>query len=162
MKKTVMVLMIAVLNCVPLLSQPGTGNSLSVYRNIAYSKKENSSFLLDIYIPGGKVMAGGIGIAGKDPKPKTSENTQVASIPLVIWLAGKGRSIFPTPVAGLVGNGYAIASVQCKDDSEILSDLYLAINYIKENSQKFNLNTENVAIIKMSKMDIWRLSGPKA
>ena len=92
-------------------------------------------------------MVGGIGVAGKDPKPKTSENTQAASTPVVIWLPSPGRNIFPTPVAGLVGNGYAIASIQCKDDLEILSDLYLAINYIKENSEKFNLDTKNVGII---------------
>ena len=147
MKKTVMVLMIAVLNCFPLLSQPGTGNSFSVYSNIAYSKKENSSLLLDIYIPRGKAIAGGIGVAGKDIKPKTSENAQASSTPVLIWLTSPGRNIFPTPVAGLVGNGYAIASVQCKDDLEILADLYLAINYIKENSEKFNLDTKNVGII---------------
>ena len=127
--------------------QPGAGSGFSLTRNLVYFSNSTSSLYLDLYTPGGQAMSGGIGVSAKDTKPETSENEQVASIPVVIWLPTPGRNIFPTPVTGLVGNGYAITSVQCKDDSEIISNLYLAINYIKENSQKFNLDTKNFGII---------------
>jgi len=150
MKKAVMVLMIAVLNCVPLLSQPGTGNSFSVYRNIAYSKKENSSLLLDIYIPGGKAIAGGIGVAGKDIEPKTSENAQASSTPVLIWLASPGRNIFPTPVAGFAGNGYlAVVWSEGMEKLKSLSDATIKINITATSDTDFiKLQaSENISLI---------------
>jgi enterochelin esterase-like enzyme len=147
MKKAMVILLFPFVFSGSLYSQPMSGDGFRLKRNLVYYSKDNIAHYLDIHIPGGESMAGGIGVSGKDQKPETSENTQVTSIPVVIWLAGPGRGIFPTPVAGLVGNGYAIVSVESKNDSEIVSDLYLTINYIKENSQKFNLNTENFGII---------------
>jgi endo-1,4-beta-xylanase len=147
MKKSMVFLFMPFVFIVSLFSQQGSCNGFSLIRNLVYYSKGTIAHYLDIYTPGGQSMAGGIGVAGKDTEPKTSENAKVASTPVVIWLAGPGRSIFPTPVTGLVGNGYAIVSVQNESNSEIPATLFLAINYLKNNSQKFNLDSNNIGII---------------
>jgi len=152
-----MVLMIAVLICVPLLSQPGTGNSFSVYRNIAYSKKENSSLLLDIYIPGGKSMAAGIGITGKVTNQNTLSSNVGNSPPIVIWLPGKLSEIFPTPVASFAGNGYAIVSMQYENDTSIIRNISEALKYFRDNPATYNLSTLIAGIIQQDGKDYFAL-----
>ena len=65
---------------VHLFSQPGSGNGFSLKRNLVFNVEGITSDYLDLYTPGGQAMSGGIGVAAKNPKPKTSENEQVVSI----------------------------------------------------------------------------------
>jgi endo-1,4-beta-xylanase len=130
--------------------QPVSGSGFGLTRNLVYFSNSSYTLYLDLYTPGGESMGAGIGVAGKEPKPETSENIRVVKMPVIIWISGPGRKIFPTPVAQLVGNGYAIASVQCKSDSEVPANFYLAVNFLTTHSQKFNLDTKNVGIIQPS------------
>jgi enterochelin esterase-like enzyme len=127
--------------------QHGSGSGFSLTRNHVYFRSGTSSLYLDLYTPGEQSIGAGIGVTGKDTKPETLDNTYVIKVPFLIWISGTGGNIFPTPVAQLVGNGYAIASIKCKSVSEIPADLCRAVNYLTKNSQKFNLDARNIGII---------------
>lgn len=147
MKRHVIVTMLSLVLSICLFSQPGSGGGFNLYRNLVYYDQGSSSLHLDVYSPGGQLMAGGIGMEGKNQNIKTSANDQVHSVPVLIWFPGADKNIFPTPVAGLIGNGYAIISAQCMADSDKLKNISQVISYIKINSSKFFFDEKNIGII---------------
>jgi hypothetical protein len=69
--------------------QPGSGSGFSLTRNLVYFSNSSYSLYLDLYTPGGESMGAGIGVAGKEPKPETSENIPLVKIPVIICFRAK-------------------------------------------------------------------------
>lgn len=141
-------MLIVVLLSFRLFSQPGSGGAFSLHKDMVYSVHENQKLLLDLYIPGGQNMAGGIGVAGKETRKVDVDKS--TALPVLIWLPGPGKDKFPTPVASYVGNGYAVVSLQVEGDSAKLKNMAHAIIYLRENGSKFNLDTKNIGIIQLT------------
>ena len=147
MKKFAIFIILTLAVTMSLMSQPGTGKGFSLYKNIVYISQGNLLLQLDLYIPGGQTMSGGIGMADKEPKKETPLNVEPSARPVLIWLPGQGKDKFPTPVASFVGNGYAVVSLQYESDSEKVKNISQAIEYLQNNVVKYNLTTENIGII---------------
>ena len=143
MKKLTILILIEAFLGFHLLSQPGPGNMFSVHRNIVYTGNNNQTLKLDLYVPGGQTMAAGIGVAGKQPQQEIPGEAKVSARPVLIWLPGYGKDIFPTPVAAYVGNGYAIVSLQEENKSARWKNVRSGHGLPAENAAKYNLDTEN-------------------
>jgi len=147
MKKLIILILIEAVLGFHLSSQPGPGNMFSVYRNIVYTGNNNQALKLDLYLPGGQTMAAGIGVAGKRPQQGIPGEAKVSARPVLIWLPGYGKDIFPTPVTGYVGNGYAMVSLQVENDSTCWKNVGQALDYLKKNAERFNLDIEKTGLI---------------
>jgi hypothetical protein len=146
MKKLTILILIEVVLGFHLLSQPGS-NMFSVHRNIVYAGKNNQTLKLDLYLPGGQTMAAGIGVAGKQSQQGIPGEAKGSARPVLIWLPGYEKDIFPTPVAGYVGNGYAMVSLQVENESTRWMNVGQAMDYLSKNAAKFNLDTEKTGLI---------------
>ncbi len=145
-KLTILILTEAILGF-HLLSQPGPGNLFSVHRNMVYTGKNNQALKLDLYVPGGQAMAAGVGVAGKQAQPGMPVEANGSARPVLIWLPGYGKDIFPSPVAGYVGNGYAMASLQVESESTCPENVGQALEYLQQHAGRFNLDTEKTGLI---------------
>ena len=51
-----------------------------------------------------------------------------------MWIPAEGTDKFPTPVAGFVGNGYAIVSMEIESNSTNLANVSQVFQYLNQNS----------------------------
>lgn len=133
-----------------LLSQPGGFNGFRVIKDLKYNINGTASGLMDLYLPGGEIMGSGIGVTNKGLGQIISQNSSNELKPLLIWLPGACKEKFPTPVASYVGNDYTVASLQYGDEAEVIKNTYKAINYLKENSYKYNIDINKIGILQPS------------
>ncbi len=147
MKKLTILILIEAVFGFRLVSQPGPDNMFSVHRNIVYTGKNSQTLKLDLYLPGGQTLATGVGVAGKQTEQGIPGGSDLSPRPVLIWLAGYGKDIFPTPVTGYVGNGYAIVSLQVENESAHWKNVGQALDYLRENAERFNLDTEKTGLL---------------
>lgn len=135
----------------PLVSQQDSGRGFNLCRDLVYLEHGNQSLQLDLYTPDGSSMPGGIGVEYKKSNEITAHtDNEKEPVPVLLWLTFLGTDKFPIPVAGFVGNGYAIVSLEVESDSTSLADIAQAIQYLEADAEKFKLNIEKIGIIQQS------------
>ena len=139
----------ALLACLffPGVSQPGSGNSFTLSRDLVYSKDGNSCLHLDLYLPDGANLPAGVGVASAAQEKDNPEKMINSARPVILWIPEAKTEKFPTPVTAYVGNGYAVVSLQVCHDSTVLRNIGLALEYLRENAATFNLETEKTGLI---------------
>ena len=147
MKRFALYILISFASFVSILCQPGHGNSFGCYKDIVYSTQNNQAYKLDLCIPQAAKLPSGIGISGKDPIQNSTQETILSACPVIIWIGKAGTDKFPSPVTSYVGNGYAVVSMQVEQQSEILKNAGQAIEYLKANATKYNLDTVKTGLI---------------
>src|SRR4030042_6964827 len=96
-------------------------------------------------------MTGGIGVAGKETIATSIVSVdEKPPVPVLLWIPAEGTDKFPTPIAGFVGNGYAVVSIEVESNFTSLVNLVQVIKYLEENAEKFGLYTEKIGIIQPS------------
>jgi endo-1,4-beta-xylanase len=91
----------------------------AVERNLEYSRAAGKSLALDLYLPQ----------QARQP------------LPVILWIHG-GQSRYPTPIARLVGNEYAVASL----DYRTLDDCRAALRWLRDNGPKYNLDVAHIGV----------------
>jgi enterochelin esterase-like enzyme len=145
-KLTILILVEAVIGF-HLSSQPGSVNMFRVHRNIVYAGKNNHALKLDLYLPGGQIMEAGVGVAEKPLQQGIFGNAQASARPVLLWLPGYGKDIFPTPVTDYVGNEYAMVSLQVENESTCWKNVGQALDYLHRHADRFHLDTEKTGLI---------------
>ena len=113
-------------------------------RSLEYAQVDGRSLLLDLYIPHAGYQA-----SGSQPK---------VLLPVIVWIhSGEGRFAgrYPSPVASMVGNGYAVASIDYRSSAEAsttqqLEDCRAAIRWLRANAGKHALDADHIAVWGMS------------
>jgi enterochelin esterase-like enzyme len=131
----------------PGISQPEPGNSFTLYRDLVYSKDGNTSWLLDLYLPGGASLPAGVGVTGKEQEMNAPKKQATSARAVIIWIPATGNDKFPTPVAAWVGNGFAVVCLQARQEATVLNDLSKALDYLQGNAATFDLEMENIGLI---------------
>lgn len=147
MKNLALLILIEAFFSIHLLSQPGPGNLFSVHRNMVYTGKNNRTLKLDLYLPGGQFMPAGIGVSTKQPQQGIPGEADLSARPVLIWLPGNGKDIFPTPITGYVGNGYALVSLQVENEFSCWKNAGQAMEYLQQHAEGFNLDTDKAGLI---------------
>ena len=150
MKKNSICILAALLLNNMLFSQPVAFNGFRVIKDMKYQINGGASALMDLYLPGGETTERGIGVNNKESGQKESGNSGNELVPLLIWLPGEGKDKFPNPVASYVGNDYAVASLQCGNETEVIKNTFEAINYLRENPIKYNIDINRIGILQPS------------
>lgn len=109
-------------------------------RNLEYTQVDGRSLLLDLYIP-----QPGYQTAGSHPNVR---------VPVILWIHGEeGRFAgrYPSPIASMVGNGYAVASIDYRPLAEAtpaqqLEDCRAAIRYLAANADKYSFQANRIAV----------------
>ncbi len=109
-------------------------------RSLEYTQVDGRSLLLDLYIP-----HAGYQTDGSQPK---------VLLPVIVWLHGEeGRFAgrYPSPVARMVGNGYAVASIDYRSLAEAnhtqqLEDCRAAIRWLRVNADKYSLDADHIGV----------------
>ena len=109
-------------------------------RNLEYAQADGRSLLLDLYIP-----HTGYQTPGSQPAVR---------LPVIVWLHGEtgqfaGR--YPSPIARMVGNGYAVASIDYRSSAEAtpaqqLEDCRAAIRWLRANAGKYSLEADQIGV----------------
>lgn len=101
-----------------------------ITKNIVYAEPGGKKLLLDVYVPGGK----------KDPY-------------LIVWVhGGAWRSgSKESPPLGLLGSGYAIASVNYRLTGEapfpaLIHDIKASIRFLRGNAKKYGYRSDKIII----------------
>jgi enterochelin esterase-like enzyme len=131
----------------PGIPQPGSGNGFAIYRDLVYSKAGNTSLHLDLYLPDGASLPTGVGITTKEQGKDSPQKTTISTLPIIFWIPVSGTDKFPTPVTAIVGNGYAVVSLQVGQESTVLKNIDQALEYLQENAATFNLETKKTGLI---------------
>jgi acetyl esterase/lipase len=103
-------------------------------RDIPYIPDGDEAQRLDLYLP---------------------EKTAETRLPLIVHIHGggwMGGSKFPCPFVNLVGQGYAVASVEYRFSQKALfpaqiQDCQAAIRWLRANSQRYNIDSEHVGVV---------------
>jgi acetyl esterase/lipase len=103
---------------------------LVINYNVEYARAGDKSLTLDLYRP------------QKTKKP----------LPVLVWIHGQeGRFAgkYPCPIASMVGNDYAVASIDYRSASEAkfpgqIEDCKAAVRWLRANAAKYNLDTNNI------------------
>lgn len=147
MKSPAILLTLIVAMILPVISQPGSGNSFTLYRDLVCSKDGNTSLHLDLYLPDGASLPAGVGVAGKEQEKSAPDKQAASARPVIIWIPAAGNDKFPTPVAAWVGNGFAVVSLHVQQEATILKDFYQVLDYLQGNAATFSLETEKTGLI---------------
>jgi len=145
---------VSIWTCLPLLLFPSlalpqvaTGvipgrewpaTKFTVDRGLEYTNVDGRSLLLDMYRPQAEYQAP----AGQPAAP----------VPVIVWIhgeAGQFAGRYPTPVARMVGNGYAVASIDYPSSAEAsvtqqLEDCRAAVRWLRTNAGKYNLDPDHI------------------
>jgi len=147
-KKILIFTILAIFVSIPIISQPGSGRGFTFYHDLVYVEHGSCSLQLDLYTPDGAAMTGGIGVTGKETiSTSILAVDEKPPVPVLLWIPAEGTDKFPTPVAGFVGNGYAVVSIEVESNSTGLVNIVQVIKYLEENAGKFGLDTEKIGII---------------
>lgn len=114
----------------PVAAPPG----VRMERDLPYIPDGDSAQKLDLYLPE---------LAPEKP------------LPLIVHIHGggwRGGNKYPCPVAGLVRNGFAVASVEYRFSQKAvfpaqIQDCQAAIRWLRANSQKYSIDPERVGVI---------------
>ncbi len=148
MKTITLIVLVILLQIQISGAQPHESVSYSYSRDVLYTTHANSKLYLDLYTPGGANLAQGIGIKKTDTKDSLLQQDNGTKLkPIVIWVSDKDAENFPTPIASYIGNGYMVASIQYRSNSEIFEDLRRAISFIKLNAVKYSIDTLNIGVL---------------
>jgi acetyl esterase/lipase len=109
-------------------------------RNVEYAQVGGRSLLLDLYIPHAGYQA-----PGSQPK---------VLLPVIVWIhseEGRFAGRYPSPVARMVGNGYAVASIDYRSLAEAspaqqLEDCRAAIRWLRANADKYSLDADHIGL----------------
>ncbi|MGC1461273.1 MAG: alpha/beta hydrolase-fold protein [Terracidiphilus sp.] len=109
-------------------------------RNLEYAQADGRSLLLDLYIP-----HTGYQTPGSQPAVR---------LPVIVWIhgeAGQFAGRYPSPVARMVGNGYAVASIDYRSSAEAtpvqqLEDCRAAIRWLRTNADKYSLDADQTGV----------------
>src|SRR5580704_19374612 len=127
MHKTLFALVLLGTTSIPAGSQtnpvaPAT-TRLHIDRDLEYAQVAGRSLKLDLYTREGMT----------EPAP------------IVVWIHGAGGSKSPSPAAGLVAAGYAVASIDYGGETAV-SDGKAAIRWLRANAQKHNLDAAHIGV----------------
>lgn len=109
-------------------------------RNLEYTQVDGRSLLLDLYIP-----HAGYQTSGSQPK---------VVLPVIVWIhSEEGRFVgrYPSPVARMVGNGYAVASIDYRSlveasPTQQLEDCRAATRWLRANADKYSLDADHIGV----------------
>jgi acetyl esterase/lipase len=109
-------------------------------RNLEYAQADGRSLLLDLYIP-----HTGYQTPGSQPAVR---------LPVIVWLHGEtGQFVgrYPSPIARMVGNGYAVASIDYRSSAEAtpaqqLEDCRAAIRWLRTNADKYSFEADQIGV----------------
>jgi hypothetical protein len=130
-----------------LIYLPASANGFTLYKDLVYSKPGEISLRLDLYLPDDPSLPAGIGVTYKKPGKGAIDTPTTSARQVIIWIPAAGTDKFPTPVTAYVGNGYALVSLQEGKESALLNNIGKVLEYLRENTAKFNLDTENTGLI---------------
>src|ERR1035437_776945 len=102
-------------------------------RDLEYTQVDGRSLLLDLYMPHAGYQN------GSQPK---------VLLPAIVWIhseEGRFAGRYPSPVARMVGNGYAVASIDYRSLAEAsptqqLEDCRAATRWLRANADKYSLD----------------------
>ena len=111
---------------------------LQVHQNLEYARLGDKSLALDLYLP-------------RQPK---------SPLPVLVWLHGEEgwfAGKYPCPIASMVGNEYAVASIDYRSEGEAkfyrsageakipaqLEDCKAAIRWLRANAEKYHLDVNH-------------------
>jgi acetyl esterase/lipase len=123
---------------IPGREWPSTKFSLD--RSLEYAQVDGRSLLLDLYIP--------------HPGYQTSEAQSKVSLPVIVWIhaeEGQFAGRYPSPIARMVGNGYAVASIDYRplaeaSPAEQLEDCRAAIRWLRTNADKYSFAADRIGV----------------
>jgi acetyl esterase/lipase len=109
-------------------------------QGLVYTEVDGRSLLLDLYIP--------------HPGFPLPANTPAAPAPVIVWIHGEAGQFdgrYPSPIARMVGNGYAVASIDYRSSAEAtttqqLEDCRAAIRWLRTNAGKYNLEADQIGV----------------
>ena len=154
-------LKVSIWTCLPLLLFPSlalpqvaTGvipgrewpaTKFTMDRGLEYTNVDGRSLLLDLYRPQAEYAA-------------SASQPAAPPVPVIVWIhseAGQFTGRYPTPVASMVGNGYAVASIQYRSSAEAsptqqLEDCRAAVRWLRTNAGKYNLDPDHIGAWGMS------------
>jgi acetyl esterase/lipase len=115
-------------------SKPQLPPGVKMERDVAYIMDGDPAQRLDLYLP---------------------EKAAEKPLPLIVHIHGggwRGGSKFPCAVAGMVGKGYVVASIEYRfSDKAIfpaqIQDCQAAIRWLRANSQKYNIDSDHVGVV---------------
>jgi acetyl esterase/lipase len=109
-------------------------------RNLEFAQADGRSLLLDLYIP--------------HASNQTPGSQPAVRLPVLVWLHGEtgqfaGR--YPSPIARMVGNGYAVASIDYRSSAEAtpaqqLEDCRAAIRWLRTNADKYSFDADQIGV----------------
>ena len=107
-------------------------------RGLEYTQVGGRSLLLDLYTP--HVEYATPGGLPQDPAP------------VILWIhpeSGPFAGRYPTPVASMIGDGYAVASIDYRSSAEAspkqqLEDCRAAVRWVRANAAKYNLDADHI------------------
>jgi acetyl esterase/lipase len=112
-------------------------------QGLTYTQVDGRSLLLDLYTPLPASPAPGSQPAAGQP---------MALLPVIVWIHGEtgefaGR--YPSPIARMVGNGYAVASIDYRSSAEAsvaqqLEDCRAAIRWLRANASQYSLDVDHI------------------
>ena len=109
-------------------------------RGLEYAQVGGRSLLLDLYIP-----HSGYQTPGDQPK---------VLVPVIVWLhseEGQFAGRYPSPIASMVGNGYAVASIDYRSlaeasPAEQIEDCRAAIRWLRANAGKYDFDAAHIGV----------------
>jgi acetyl esterase/lipase len=109
-------------------------------QGLEYTQVDGRSLFLDLYTP-----RAGYQTPGAPPPAPT---------PVIVWIHGEAGPFvdrYPSPVARMVGNGYAVASINYRSSAEAtqaqqLEDCRAAIRWLRANADKYSLDADHIGV----------------
>lgn len=118
-------------------------------QGLTYTQVDGRSLLLDLYLPQPAAPAA----AGSQP----AASQPVTPSPVIVWIhseAGQGEAgqfvgRYPSPIASMTGNGYAVASIDYRSLAEAsvaqqLEDCRAAVRWLRANAGTYNLDADKI------------------
>ena len=113
-------------------------------QGLAYSQADGRTLLLDLYVP--------------HPGFPNPPNAPAVPAPVIVWIhgeAGQFADRYPSPIASMTGNGYAVASISYPSAVEAtvaqqLEACRAAIRWLRANAGQYGLDADHIGAWGMS------------
>ena len=107
-------------------------------QGLAYTQVGGKTYLLDLYTP--------------HPGSLATPNPPGFVYPVIVWIHGETGPFtdrYPSPIASMVGNGYAVASISYPNSVEAsiaqqLDDCRAAIRWLRANAAQYGLDANHI------------------
>ena len=111
----------------PAASRPNP--FFTVLHDVEYARAGSKPLLLDLYVPDN----------AREPQP------------VVVWIHGESSGKYPSPAARLVGDGYAVASIDYRPEREAkfparVEDAKAAIRWLRANAAKYKFDAAHIGV----------------